>query len=164
MICCFNPSYDRRAAKVIDGDASGAGAGPAKEAGAATLNYGVFINTVIDFLIIAFAIFMVIKAMNAAKRKEEEAPAEPTTKECGECLMEIPIDVVDRVHVHQVHVLETEPPEALLDHALVLGHRRACRQVAVRRAELRGDEDLVARDLGDHLAHRLLAARARVVR
>lgn len=64
----------------------------AKEAGAATLNYGSFINVVIDFVIIAFAIFMVIKAMNSAKKKEEEAPAAPTTKNCGECLMEIPIE------------------------------------------------------------------------
>lgn len=41
------------------------------------LNYGVFINTVIDFLIIAFAIFMAIKAMNSLKKKQEEAPAAP---------------------------------------------------------------------------------------
>jgi len=63
----------------------------AKEAGAVTINYGAFINTVVSFIIIAFAIFMVIKAMNSAKRKEEEAPAEPTTKECPHCLSEIPI-------------------------------------------------------------------------
>jgi large conductance mechanosensitive channel len=64
----------------------------AQEAGAATINYGVFINTVLDFIIVAFAIFMVIKAMNKAKKKEEEAPpAEPTTKSCPECLSEIPI-------------------------------------------------------------------------
>lgn len=44
---------------------------------AVTINYGVFIQTVIDFLIIAFAIFMVIKGMNSMKRKEEEKPAEP---------------------------------------------------------------------------------------
>lgn len=49
----------------------------AQEAGAATINYGVFINQVINFLIIAFAIFMVIKGMNSMKKKEEEAPAEP---------------------------------------------------------------------------------------
>jgi len=42
-----------------------------------TLNYGVFINTVVDFTIIAFAIFMVIKGINSAKKKEEEKPAEP---------------------------------------------------------------------------------------
>ena len=47
------------------------------EAEAVTLNYGAFIQTVVDFLIIAFAIFMVIKAMNNMKKKEEEAPAEP---------------------------------------------------------------------------------------
>lgn len=44
---------------------------------AVTLNYGTFLNTVIDFLIIAFAIFMVIKAMNSMKKKEEEKPAPP---------------------------------------------------------------------------------------
>jgi len=63
----------------------------AQEAGAATLNYGAFINTVIDFVIIAFAIFMVINAMNKAKKKEEEPPAEPTTKDCPHCLSTIPI-------------------------------------------------------------------------
>lgn len=46
----------------------------AQAAGAATINYGLFINAVINFLIVAFAIFMVIKAMNKLKRKEEEAP------------------------------------------------------------------------------------------
>ncbi len=49
----------------------------AQEAGAPTLNYGSFIQTVIDFLIIAFAIFMAIKAMNNLRRKEEEKPAPP---------------------------------------------------------------------------------------
>ncbi len=44
---------------------------------AVTLNYGMFINTVVEFTIIAFAIFMVIKAINSAKKKEEEKPAEP---------------------------------------------------------------------------------------
>jgi len=63
----------------------------AQEAGAPTINYGTFINTVINFLIVAFAIFMVIKGMNSMKKTEEEAPAEPTTKECPECLSEIPI-------------------------------------------------------------------------
>jgi large conductance mechanosensitive channel len=63
----------------------------AKKAGAATINYGVFVNSILDFVIVAFAIFMVIRAMNQLKRKEEEAPAEPTTKECPQCLSEIPI-------------------------------------------------------------------------
>ena len=49
----------------------------AKEAGAPTINYGVFLNTVLDFLIVAFAIFMVIRGMNKMKKQEEEKPAEP---------------------------------------------------------------------------------------
>jgi len=49
----------------------------AKAAGAATLNYGVFLNTVLDFVIVAFAIFMLIKGINAAKRKEEAKPVPP---------------------------------------------------------------------------------------
>lgn len=63
----------------------------AQEAGAATINYGVFINTVLDFVIVAFAIFMVIKGMNKMKKAEEEAPKEPDSKECAECLSDIPI-------------------------------------------------------------------------
>jgi large conductance mechanosensitive channel len=63
----------------------------AKEAAAPTLNYGAFINTILDFLIVAFAIFLLIKAVNTAKRKKEVAPAEPTTKKCPRCLSEIPI-------------------------------------------------------------------------
>jgi len=49
----------------------------AGDAAAVTLNYGVFLNVVLDFLIIAFAIFMVVKAMNAAQRKKAEAPPAP---------------------------------------------------------------------------------------
>jgi len=65
----------------------------AQAAGAVTINYGAFINTVISFLIVAFAIFMLIKGMNSAKRKEEAAPAAaPTTKKCGQCLSEIPLE------------------------------------------------------------------------
>jgi large conductance mechanosensitive channel len=54
---------------------------------AVTLSYGVFINTVLDFLIVAFAIFMVIKLMNAAKKKEEEAPAAPPAPSKEEVLL-----------------------------------------------------------------------------
>lgn len=49
----------------------------AKEAGAATINYGLFINAIITFVIVAFVLFMIIKGMNAAKKAEAEAPAEP---------------------------------------------------------------------------------------
>jgi large conductance mechanosensitive channel len=59
----------------------------AKEAGAPTLNYGMFIQTIIDFLIVAFAIFMVVKAMNAAKKKEEAAPAAPPAPSAQEKLL-----------------------------------------------------------------------------
>ena len=63
----------------------------AKEAAAPTLNYGMFVNTILDFLIVAFAIFLLVKAVNTAKRKEAPAPVEPTTKKCPKCLFEIPI-------------------------------------------------------------------------
>jgi large conductance mechanosensitive channel len=56
----------------------------AKEAGAVTLNYGAFVNTVISFMIIAFAVFLVIKAINNLQKQEEEkeeAPAEPPKQE-----------------------------------------------------------------------------------
>jgi large conductance mechanosensitive channel len=63
----------------------------ATEAGAATLNYGVFINTIINFLIIAWAIFLVVKAMNTM-RKKEEAEEAVTTKECPYCKSRIAFD------------------------------------------------------------------------
>ena len=56
-------------------------------ADAASINYGVFINTVLDFLIVAFAIFMVIKGMNSMKTKEEEKPAEPPKPSKEEVLL-----------------------------------------------------------------------------
>lgn len=56
-------------------------------ADAATINYGVFINTVLDFLIVAFAIFMVIKGMNSMKKKEEAKPAEPPKPSKEEVLL-----------------------------------------------------------------------------
>lgn len=63
----------------------------AQKAGAVTINYGMFINTIISFLIVAFAIFIIIKNLNALKRKEESPPAEPTTKQCPYCFSEISI-------------------------------------------------------------------------
>jgi large conductance mechanosensitive channel len=75
----------------------GATAGPfaslaeAQKAGAVTLNYGIFINTIISFLIVAFAVFLLVRGMNKMKREEEAPPAEPTTKECPHCLSTIPI-------------------------------------------------------------------------
>ncbi len=59
---------------------------------AAILRYGVFINQIIDFTIVAFAVFLLIKAVNRMQRKAEAPPAVPTTKACPECLMTIPIE------------------------------------------------------------------------
>jgi large conductance mechanosensitive channel len=61
----------------------------AKKAGAATLNYGLFINTIIDFLLVAFAVFLLVKQVNRMKR--QPAPADPTTKDCPFCCSAIPI-------------------------------------------------------------------------
>jgi large conductance mechanosensitive channel len=77
---------------------AGATAGPyasladAKTAGAVTINYGMFINAVISFLIVAFAVFLLIKGMNSMRRKEAPAPAAaPTTKDCPYCASAIAI-------------------------------------------------------------------------
>lgn len=63
----------------------------AKQAGAVTLNLGVFVNTVIGFLIVAFAVFLVIKGINRMKREQEASPAAPITKDCPFCFTAIPI-------------------------------------------------------------------------
>jgi large conductance mechanosensitive channel len=61
----------------------------AKKAGAVTLRYGIFLNAVIDFLIVSFAIFMMIRQVN--RLKKQPAPAAPNTKECPYCFSTIPI-------------------------------------------------------------------------
>ena len=67
----------------------------AQEAGAATLNYGNFISAILNFLIMAFVVFLLVKGINTiadkSKKKEEAAPAAPTTKECPYCKSEIAI-------------------------------------------------------------------------
>jgi large conductance mechanosensitive channel len=63
----------------------------AQAAGAVTMNYGQFINTIINFVIVAFAIFLLIRNMNKLKREPAPAPAAPTTKECPFCFSAIPI-------------------------------------------------------------------------
>lgn len=76
---------------------SGATAGPyasladAQAAGAVTLNYGVFLNTIISFLIVAFSVFLIVKQINRLKREEAAPSAAPTTKECPYCFSSIPI-------------------------------------------------------------------------
>jgi large conductance mechanosensitive channel len=68
----------------------------AKAVGAATLNYGMFFNNIINFLIIAFAIFLLIKQIN---RMQKPAPAAaPTTKECPYCLLDVPLKATKCAH------------------------------------------------------------------
>ena len=63
----------------------------AQAAGAVTINYGAFLNTVVSFIIIAFCVFLLIKAMNKLKRQEVQPAAEPTTKDCPYCFSTISI-------------------------------------------------------------------------
>jgi large conductance mechanosensitive channel len=60
----------------------------AREAGAVTINYGAFLNLVLDFVIVALAVFLLVRGVE--RMKKQEAPHEPTTKKCSECLSEIP--------------------------------------------------------------------------
>ncbi|MDT8445044.1 MAG: large conductance mechanosensitive channel protein MscL [Desulfuromonadales bacterium] len=63
----------------------------AQAAGAVTINYGIFFNAVISFLIVAFAVYMLIKSINRLKREEEAPAEEPTTRDCPHCFSAIPI-------------------------------------------------------------------------
>ncbi len=75
----------------------GAQAGPyatlemAQEAGAVTISYGLFLNSVVSFLIVAFAVFLLIRSINKLQAEEEKEEEAPTTKECGYCLSEVPL-------------------------------------------------------------------------
>jgi large conductance mechanosensitive channel len=78
---------------VADGDP----AGPyktlvdAQGAGAVTINYGLFFDSVVSFLIVAFAVFLLVRSINAMKRKEEAAPPPPDKKDCPHCFSTIAI-------------------------------------------------------------------------
>jgi large conductance mechanosensitive channel len=63
----------------------------AKAAGAPTVNYGLFFNTIINFLIVAFAVFLLVQQVNRWGKKPAPAPAAPTTKDCPYCATAIPI-------------------------------------------------------------------------
>jgi large conductance mechanosensitive channel len=63
----------------------------AQAAGAATINYGVFLNTVIEFVIVAFALFLLIKQVNRLQRQPQEAQTVPASKDCPYCHTEIPM-------------------------------------------------------------------------
>jgi large conductance mechanosensitive channel len=66
----------------------------AHQAGAVTLNYGAFINKIISFLIVAFALFLMIRSMNRMKRKAEAPAPAPATKECPFCATAVPLKAV----------------------------------------------------------------------
>lgn len=71
----------------------------AKEAGAVTLNYGVFFNTVISFLIVSFAVFILIRYINKLKRpKETPEPVTPSLKKCNYCFSDIPVEATRCPH------------------------------------------------------------------
>ncbi|CAN5821554.1 large-conductance mechanosensitive channel protein MscL [soil metagenome] len=70
----------------------------AQAAGAVTINYGLFINTVVTFLIVAFAVFMVVRAINRLRREEQVAPQAPTDKPCPFCATSIPVQAVRCPH------------------------------------------------------------------
>jgi large conductance mechanosensitive channel len=70
----------------------------AQAAGVVTLNYGLFINKIINFLIVAFALFLVIRSMNRMKKKSEAPAPAPTTKDCPFCATAVPIKAVRCPH------------------------------------------------------------------
>ena len=70
----------------------------AQKAGAVTINYGVFINAVISFLIVAFAVFMIVKTFNKLKEKEEPPVLSSTTKNCPYCLSSVPLKATKCAH------------------------------------------------------------------
>ncbi len=63
----------------------------AKKAGAATINYGLFLNNVTSFLIVAFAVFLLVKGYNHLREEKEARPAAPTETECPHCCLKIPV-------------------------------------------------------------------------
>jgi large conductance mechanosensitive channel len=73
----------------------------AQKAGAATLNYGLFINSVVSFLIVAFAIYLVVRAATRLQSLQQKAAAEPSTRDCPHCLSSIPIKATRCAHCTQ---------------------------------------------------------------
>jgi large conductance mechanosensitive channel len=63
----------------------------AKSAGAISINFGMFVNTIISFILVAFAVFLLIKTINRLRRQEKAPPSAPTTKDCIYCFSKIPI-------------------------------------------------------------------------
>ena len=70
----------------------------AQAAGAVTINYGVVLNAVVSFLIVAFAVFLLVKQINRLKREEVAPPVEPTTRDCPHCCSEISLQATKCPH------------------------------------------------------------------
>ncbi|MDD3618497.1 MAG: large conductance mechanosensitive channel protein MscL [Desulfobulbaceae bacterium] len=70
----------------------------AQEAGAVVISYGVFLNAVISFLIVAFAVFLLIRGINRLQREQEAPPPAPTTKDCPFCFTAIPVQATRCPH------------------------------------------------------------------
>ena len=70
----------------------------AQEAGAATINYGMFFNTILDFIVVSLVIFLLVRQINRMQKQEETPPAAPTTKKCPYCFTEIPIEATRCPH------------------------------------------------------------------
>jgi large conductance mechanosensitive channel len=86
---------------ILSGDTAGKAintVADAKAAGLVTVNYGLFVNTLIDFLIVAFVIFMLIKQINRLKKEEPKPAVAVTTKDCGYCFTAIPLKAVRCPH------------------------------------------------------------------
>ncbi len=88
-----NVSFSNLFVALRAGDIPGPYATPAaaSEAGAVTLNYGLFIDNIISFLIVAFAVFLLVRAINTLKRQEEVAPPPPDKKDCPYCYSTVAI-------------------------------------------------------------------------
>ena len=88
-----NVDFSNIFAVIKEGKVAGpyASVAAAKTAGAVTINFGVFVNTLISFILIAFAVFLLVRTINKLRRQEEAPPPAPTTKECLYCFSSIPI-------------------------------------------------------------------------
>jgi len=70
----------------------------AQEAGAATVNYGLFLNNIIAFLIVAYAVFLLVRSYNRLRERQESVPAEPTDQECPFCRFTVPLTATRCAH------------------------------------------------------------------
>jgi len=88
-----NVDFSNIFAVIKEGKVAGpyASVAAAKTAGAVTINFGVFVNTLISFILIAFAVFLLVRTINKLRRQEEAPPPAPTTKECLYCFSSIPM-------------------------------------------------------------------------